>query len=94
MPSIIPVRRIVLAGGAGVRTFAAWNSADKVNITLSDIDTKATNDGGGLGGVRSVTSHASGKWYFEFTVKLPVERGFRTRNRNIERQCRPALGYC
>ena len=45
-----------------------WNPADKsANITLSGSDLIATNNGGGSGAVRAVTSASSGKKYWELT---------------------------
>lgn len=57
-------------GNAGYIPWGAattLNPADKAsNVTLSGGDLIATNSG--IGMVRSTTSHASGKWRYQFTV--------------------------
>lgn len=62
-----------LASMGTVAVAAAWNPADKsAIITLSNSDRTATvvSGGGSVGGVRSVTSHATGKWHFEVTLNV------------------------
>lgn len=49
--------------------FPSWNSADKVNTTLSSGNRKATNTGV-QGGVRAVTGRSSGKLYFAVSVDV------------------------
>jgi hypothetical protein len=51
------------AGGGGVYTL---NSADQVNMVLSNSDRTATNNGT-RGEIRSTQLRATGKWYFEFS---------------------------
>lgn len=62
------VLRLLEAAGASVAavTTTTWNPADKnANVTLSNGNLAMTSSG--LGGVRSVFSTTSGKWYFEIT---------------------------
>jgi hypothetical protein len=47
-------------------TFTTWNPADLLNVTLSNANLTATCTPG-TPGVRSVASHSSGKYYFEYT---------------------------
>lgn len=43
-----------------------WNPADKLNANLTNGNLTATWPGNNFSGARSTTSHATGKYYFEF----------------------------
>jgi hypothetical protein len=52
----------------GTLATTTWNPSDKsANVSLSNGDLTAQGTNGSDGGVRSTTSHASGKYYFEVT---------------------------
>lgn len=55
-----------IAGGGMTPT--TWNPADLTGITLSNGNLTATNPTGPNGGVRSIASITSGKYYWEVTV--------------------------
>lgn len=56
-------------------TPTTWNSADKdPAITLSNGNRTAASTNAGIGGVRSVFSVSSGKWYWEYTVNTANAR--------------------
>lgn len=57
--------------GPVVAPAAAWNPSDRAAaITLSNSDRTATVTGSSYASVRSVTSHATGKWHFEATIDV------------------------
>jgi len=55
--------------GASAAAVPTWNPSDKsAGITLTVGNTVATSATGTYQGVRSITSHSTGKWYFELAI--------------------------
>jgi len=72
--AIIPVLLICGAwiiqapSGGGGGTTPTWNPSDNTGTTLSNANRTATMGGSGVTGVRSATSHTTGKYYTEVVV--------------------------
>ncbi len=64
------------SGGGGGGAVTTFNPLDKdANMTLSNGNLTATNNGSGNSNVRGTTSKTTGKWYFEFSNIANINSG-------------------